>query len=303
MKIVVNQNQFERLQEIQEKDQVNQILVESLDESDYYELGVEYIRDWIKKNNIKLPQPKVPMSWVLKNYGNDIVSSLDMALEIRTLNKIFERGFRSGLMSIGSIGKAALLKGFVEDPTISREGTFTEKYGPLLKKMSKFYLPDYVELGNINESSSWDATVAFTFDPDAVLKKGKVSELRKFKQGIVESNLFKVLGLKQGKSKAHGGVDLNVKFYPKYDWYEEVAPSLIKTIKKNLNTNKQIWQIKRNTGVFEYGFSPLKIYVHYNFRIKKGDNSFYDWERELNKLLLDLGYEFPDAVYSIETKY
>lgn len=294
MKIVVNQNQFERLQEIQEKDQVNQILVESLDESDYYELGVEYIRDWIKKNNIKLPQPKVPMSWVLKNYGNDIVSSLDITLE---------RGFRSGFVSIVSIGKRALLKGFVEDPTISREGTFTEKYVPLLKKMSKFYLPDYVELANINESSPWDVTIAFTFDPDAVLKKGKVSELRKFKKGIVESNLFKVLGLKQGNSKAHGGVDLNVKFYPKYDWNEEVAPSLIKTIKKNLNTNKQIWQIKRNTGVFEYGNPPLKIYVHYNFRTKKGDDSFYDWERELNKLLLDLGYEFPDAVYSIETKY
>ena len=107
MKIVLKQNQFERLQEIQEKNQVNQILIESLDSDDYYDLGIEYIRVWVKKNDVKLPQAKVPISWVTSNYGDDILLSLDMDT-------------RRGFPSIGSIGKEALIKGFVEDPTIGR---------------------------------------------------------------------------------------------------------------------------------------------------------------------------------------
>ena len=183
MKIVLKQNQFERLQEIQEKNQVNQIVIESLDSDDYYDLGIEYIRDWVKKNDVKLPQPKVPISWVMSNYGDDILLSLDMDT-------------RRNFPSIWSIGKEALIKGFVEDPTIGREGTFTEKYGPLLKKMAKLYLPEYVELDKIVEESPWDVSIVFTYDPDTVIKKGKVDELKNFRTKTFESSLFKLLGLK-----------------------------------------------------------------------------------------------------------
>lgn len=290
MKIVLKQNQFERLQEIQEKNQVNQILIESLDSDDYYDLGIEYIRDWVKKNDVKLPQPKVPISWVTSNYGDDILLSLDMDT-------------RRSFPSIWSIGKEALIKGFVEDPTIGREGTFTEKYGPLLKKMAKLYLPEYVELDKIVEKSPWDVLIVFTYDPDTVIKKGKVDELKNFRTKTFESSLFKLLGLKNEMSKAHGGVDLDVKFYPKYEWINSVAPKLIKTIKTNLNKDGQIWQIRRGTDIFRWGSYPLTIYLHYNFRHKKDQEPFNKWVEELNKLLFDLGYESPDDVYALSTKY
>lgn len=290
MKIVLKQNQFERLQEIQEKNQVNQILIESLDSDDYYDLGIEYIRDWVKKNDVKLPQPKVPISWLMKNYGDDIMLSLGMDT-------------RRGFPSIGSIGKEALIKGFVEDPTIGREGTFTEKYGPALEKMSKLYLPEYLELDKIVEESPWDVSIILTYDPDTLIRKGKVDDFKNFRRSLFETPLFKLLGLKKEMSKAHGGVDLVVKFNSKYDWANSVAPKLIKTIKTNLNKDGQIWQIRKGTDIFNWGYRPLTIYLHYNFRHKKNKEPFDKWVEELNKLLFDLGYESPDEVYTFSTKY
>ncbi len=290
MKIVLKQNQFERLQEIQEKNQVNQILIESLGVDDYNDLGIEYIRDWVKKNDVKLPQPKVPISWLMKNYGDDIMLSLGMDT-------------RRGFPSIGSIGKEALIKGFVEDPTIGREGTFTEKYGPALEKMSKLYLPEYLELDKIVEESPWDVSIIFTYDPDTLIRKGKVDEFKNFRRSLFETPLFKLLGLGKEMSKAHGGVDLVVKFYGKYDWANSVAPKLIKTIKTNLNKDGQIWQIRRGTDIFNWGYHPLTIYLHYNFRRNKNQEPFDKWVEELNKLLFDLGYESPDEVYTFSTKY
>jgi hypothetical protein len=290
MKIVLKQNQFERLQEIQEKDQVNQILIESLDSDDYFELGIDYIRDWLKKNDIKLPRAKVPISWVLSNYGDDIMSSLDMDT-------------RRGSPTIGSVGKAALMKGFVEDPSIEREGSFTENYGKILEKMTKRYLPEYMELSSISEPEPWNVTLNFSYDPDVVIKKGKIREVIDLRKNIFNNPLFKILGISLSSDKAHGGMDLRANVYRKYEWIETVAPKLIKTIKTNMNKEGQIWQIRKNKNLFSWGSSPLAIFVEYRFRFNRNKEPFNKWEEELNQLLFDLGYEFPQQVYSLETKY
>ena len=290
MKIVLKQNQFERLQEIQEKDQVNQILIESLDSDDYFELGIDYIRDWLKKNDIKLPRAKVPISWVMSNYGDDIMSSLDMDT-------------RRGFPTIGSVGKAALMKGFVEDPSIKREGSFTENYGKILEKMTKRYLPEYMELFRISEPEPWNVTLNFSYDPDVVIKKGKIQELIDLRKNIFNNPLFKILGISLSSDKAHGGMDLRANILPKYEWIETVAPKLIKTIKTNMNKEGQIWQIRKNKNVFSWGSSPLAIFVQYHFRFNRNKEPFNKWVEELNQLLFDLGYEFPERVYSLETKY
>lgn len=290
MKIVLKQNQFERLQEIQEKDQVNQILIESLDSDDYFELGIDYIRDWLKKNDIKLPRAKVPISWVLSNYGDDIMSSLDMDT-------------RRGSPTIGSVGKAALMKGFVEDPSIEREGSFTENYGKILEKMTKRYLPEYMELSSISEPEPWNVTLNFSYDPDVVIKKGKIREVIDLRRDIFNNPLFKILGISLSSDKAHGGMDLRANVYRKYEWIETVAPKLIKTIKTNMNKEGQIWQIRKNKNVFSWGSSPLAIFVEYHFRFNRNKEPFNKWVEELNQLLFDLGYEFPEQVYSLETKY
>lgn len=295
MKIVVRENQFHRLQEIQEKEQINQILIESLNYTDYVELAIDYIRDWIKKNDIKLPQSKVPLSWIIDNYGKEIVRSITG----KEVPVFFQ-------LSVEKIGKMALDAGLVEDPSIKKEGTFIEKYGPILEKMIGRVLPEYVEFVGIEESTPWQVTLNFSYDPDIVIKKGKVQELRELKGKIMESSLFRSLGLSKSSelAKAHGGIALYFNIYPQYDWFGKVSSTLIKTIKKNTDENNDIiWQIRKNKDLFRWGGGALKIFVHYGVRYSSDKRKYKSWYESLDKLLVDLGYEFPDKVYDVTTKY
>lgn len=294
MKIVVRENQFHRLQEIQEKEQINQILIESLNYMDYVELGIDYIRDWIKKNDIKLPQSKVPLSWIIDNYGKEIVRSIT-GKEVPHFQLSAER-----------IGKMALDAGLVEDPSIKKEGTFTEKYGPILEKMIGRVLPEYVEFVGIEEPTPWEVTLKFSYDPDIVIKKGKVQELRELKDEIRNSSFFKTLGLNKSSevAKAHGGIALYFNIYPQYDWFDKVSSTLIKTIKKNTDENNDIiWQIRKNRDLFRWGGDALKIFVYYTVRYSSDKEKYKSWYEKLDRLLMDLGYEFPDDVYNVTTKY
>jgi hypothetical protein len=208
-----------------------------------------------------------------------------------------------GSPTIGSVGKAALMKGFVEDPSIEREGSFTENYSKILEKMTKRYLPEYMELSSISEPEPWNVTLNFSYDPDVVIKKGKIQEVITLRKNIFDNPLFKILGISKSNAKAHGGMDLRVNVFSKYEWIETVAPKLIKTIKTNMNKEGHIWQIRKNRNIFSWGSSPLSIYVQWHFRRNKDSEPFNEWVKELNQLLFDLGYEFPEQVYSLETKY
>lgn len=295
MKIVVRENQFHRLQEIQEKEQINQILIESLNYADYVELAIDYIKDWIKKNDIKLPQSKVPLSWILDNYGNEIVRSITG----KEVPVFFQ-------LSAEKIGKMALEAGLVEDPSIKKEGTFTEKYGPILEKMIGRVLPEYVEFVGIEEPTPWQVTLNFLYDPDIVIKKGKVQELRALREKIIESSLFRSLGLSKSMevNKAHGGIQLGFNIHPQYDWFGKVSSELIKTIKKNTDENNDIiWQIRKNKDFFRWGGDALKIFVYYTVRYSSNKEKYKLWKDSLDRLLTDLGYEFPDDVYNLTTKY
>jgi hypothetical protein len=169
--------------------------------------------------------------------------------------------------------------------------------------MTKRYLPEYMELFRISEPEPWNVTLNFSYDPDVVIKKGKIQELIDLRKNIFNNPLFKILGISLSSDKAHGGMDLRANILPKYEWIETVAPKLIKTIKTNMNKEGQIWQIRKNKNVFSWGSSPLAIFVQYHFRFNRNKEPFNKWVEELNQLLFDLGYEFPERVYSLETKY
>jgi hypothetical protein len=271
MEILISESQFSKL------------LLEDLNMDDYIELGLEYVKKWVRENNIELPRPKVPISWILDNYRKEISQSLGID------------EWRGG--SLSSIGAKALKLGLVEDPSMVREGSFTEKYSAITKKILRSFLPD--EFGEIEiiENPNWHVTIIIYYNQEELIKKeGNLRNLRN-----LENELFKklktLLSLKIG-NRDYGNTDLSIEFKPQDDWITNVAPKLIKQLKKDMP-----FPIKRVTkSSSSYGVN-LNIFIPYNFRHKTRNHGVISVDEQIKDWFLNKGYKKPGSMIDIRTSY
>jgi hypothetical protein len=271
MEILISESQFTKL------------LSEELNIDDYIELGLEYVKKWVRENNIELPRPKVPVSWILDNYRTEISRSLGID------------GWRGG--SLSSIGEKALKLGLVEDPSMVREGSFTEKYSAITKKILRSFLPD--EFGEIEiiENPNWRVKIIIHYNQEELIKKeGDLTSFLNLKRELLQK-LKSLLSLKIG-NRDYGGIDLSIEFEPEGYWVTDVAPKLIKQLKKDMT-----FPIKRVTkSSNSYGVN-LNIFIPYNFRHKTRNHGVISVDEQIKEWFLNKGYKKPESMIDIRTSY
>jgi hypothetical protein len=271
MEIVISESQFSKL------------LSEELRNDDYFELGLEYVKKWVRENNIELPRPKVPVSWILDNYGSEINQSLGLETW---------RG-----SNLSRFGMEALRQGLVENPSMVREGSFTEKYSAITKKILRSFLPD--EFGEIEiiENPNWHVTIIINYNQEELLKKeGRLNYLQNLKRELLQK-LKSLLSLKIG-NRDYGNIDLSIEFKPESDWVTDVAPKLIKQLKKDMP-----FPIKRVTkGSGALGVT-LNIFIPYNFRHKTRNHGVISVDEQIKDWFLNKGYKKPGSMIDIRTSY
>jgi hypothetical protein len=272
MEILISESQFSKL------------LSEELNNDDYFELGLEYVKKWVRENNIELPRPKVPVSWILDNYGSEINQSL---------------GFETWRgINLSRIGREALQQGLVEDPSMVREGSFTEKYSAITKKILRSFLPD--EFGEIEiiENPNWHVTIIIHYNQEELLKKeGGFNSFRNLKKELLQK-LKSLLSLKIG-NRDYGNIDLDIEFKPEDDWATEVVPKLIKQLKKDMP-----FPIKRVTKSSSSIGVTLNIFIPYAVRfLKNRENGEINPDEQIKEWFLNKGYKKPGSFIDVRTSF
>ena len=271
MEILISESQFTKL------------LSEGLNIDDYIELGLEYVKKWVRENNIELPRPKVPVSWILDNYRTEISQSLGID------------GWRGG--SLSSYGEKALKLGLVEDPSMVREGSFTEKYSAITKKILRSFLPD--EFGEIEiiENPNWRVRIIIHYNQEELLKKeGGFNSHPKLKKELLQK-LKSLLSLKIG-NRDYGNIDLGIEFKPEDAWVTDVAPKLIKQLKKDMPF--PIKRVTKNAGSIGV---TLNIFIPYKFTHKTRNHGVIPVDEQIREWFLNKGYKKPESFIDIRTTY
>lgn len=146
-------------------------IVENYSELDYIDFTIQYIKKWLKKNNIVLKR-NVPLSWVDMKYGEEIRNSL---------------GIWKG-SNIRQVGRSALEQGMFKGPTMRPKTKFTTKNKKLLDRVVKMTVPPFASI-KFTEEVPYEVKVEINIDRKNLLKNGNSDSLyqinewhRKFKE-------------------------------------------------------------------------------------------------------------------------
>jgi len=132
--------------------------MENYTDLDLNDFGIQYIKRWLKDNNIKI-KSNTPLSWVEKKYGNDIRDSLD----------IYSRS------SLASIGRRAVEMGYVKPITMRPKTKFTKKFKTLLDRVAKITLPPNTKI-IYTEDKPYEVTISLNVDAKKFLKNGTLDQ-------------------------------------------------------------------------------------------------------------------------------
>jgi len=256
-----------------------QVDVSEYEDSDFIEVFVKYFRPWIKKFHGD-EVSEYPMSHLVKKYISDFIK--DYGIEVA------DRYYYSlELKRLVEIGKALVVKGTHNLPSLKKEGRFLEKYDKGLKSLiESIGFPPFMEV-KFQETNPYNVSIWIEANFDEMLKyNGEVLSNNKYIDSL-KNYISSFLGVEYG-STVHG--KLNVKtnnpvFVGQEEWVKNVFNKKIKKDIKNLpNAKEMIRTIKLDINDVEF-----KAKIQLTFR----SGSWLE-ERKIHKgcadILKSMGY-------------
>jgi hypothetical protein len=256
-----------------------QVDVREYEDSDFIEVFVKYFRPWIKKFHGD-EVSEYPMSHLVKKYISDFIK--DYGIEVA------DRYYYSlELKRLVEIGKALVVKGTHNLPSLKKEGRFLEKYDKGLKSLiESIGFPPFMEV-KFQETNPYNVSIWIEANFDEMLKyNGEVLSNNKYIDSL-KNYISSFLGVEYG-STVHG--KLNVKtnnpvFVGQEEWVKNVFNKKIKKDIKNLpNAKEMIRTIKLDINDVEF-----KAKIQLTFR----SGSWLE-ERKIHKgcadILKSMGY-------------
>lgn len=256
-----------------------QVDVSEYEESDFIEVFVKYFRPWVKKFHGD-EVSEYPMSHLVKKYNNDFIR--DYGIELR------DRYYSNDLRKLVDIGKALVVKGTHNLPSLKKEGMFLEKYEKGLNMLIQYLdLPSFMKI-KFREDKPYNVGVWIECDFDEMLKyDGEVKENSKYMEEL-RNYISSFLGVEYG-SPAHGNLQLHVQspmLNGEEEWVKNVFNKKIKNAIKALpNAKGKIHSTKLN--VIRNGFKAniQLTFRQGNWRVES------DINRGTKEILLSMGYD------------
>ena len=153
-----------------------QVDVSEYEESDFIEVFVKFFRPWIKKFHGD-EVSEYPMSHLVKKYNADFIK--DHGIEIR------DRYYSNDLKKLVDIGKALVVKGTHNLPSLKKEGRFLEKYDKGLNMLIQYLdLPSFMKI-KFREDKPYNVGVWIEANFDEMLKyDGEVLDNSKYMESL-----------------------------------------------------------------------------------------------------------------------
>lgn len=216
---------------IMEQSNVN---LSDYEDNDFVEVFVKHFRPWIQKHHGD-EVSEYPMSYLVKLYMEDFAKDLNIDTE-----RMFRNSGGNTLRKMSGIGRDIVIQGKHQLKSLSKEGTFLEKYG---KKLDKFIehldLPKIIKV-DIQEPTPYRVNISFNIDfPELIRYQGDIPRIDSVRKDIINF-IQNFLGLDLGKS-SHGGLNLAVDHNATYgnrdEWVEKVFKKSFKKDIKNAVLN------------------------------------------------------------------
>ena len=255
-----------------------QVDVSEYEESDFIEVFVKYFRPWVKKFHGD-EVSEYPMSHLVKKYNADFIR--DYGIELR------DRYYSNDLRKLVDIGKALVVKGTHNLPSLKKEGMFLEKYDKGLKSLIEYLdLPEFMKI-KFQENKPYHVSVWIEANMDEMLKyEGEVLDSSKYMDSL-KNYISSFLGVEYG-SPVHGNLQLQTSG-PIYDgeeeWVKNVFNKKIKTAIKNLpNAKGKIHSTKLNINRSNFRVNVQLTFRQGNWRVES------DLNQGTRQILLSMGY-------------
>ena len=255
-----------------------QVDVSEYDDSDFIEVFVKYFRPWIKKFHGD-EVSEYPMSHLVKKYTADFIK--DHGIEIR------DRYYSSDLKKLVDIGKALVVKGTHNLPSLKKEGRFLEKYDKGLTALIEYLdLPKFMKI-KFREDKPYNVGVWIEANFDEMLKyDGEVKENSKYMDEL-KNYISSFLGVEYG-SPAHGNLQLHIHspiLENEDEWVKNVFNKKIKTAIRNLpNAKGKIHSTKLNVNRTSFKANIQLTFRQGNWRVES------DLNKGTKDILLSMGY-------------
>jgi hypothetical protein len=255
-----------------------QVDVSEYDDSDFIEVFVKYFRPWIKKFHGD-EVSEYPMSHLVKKYTADFIK--DHGIELR------DRYYSSDLKKLVDIGKALVVKGTHNLPSLKKEGRFLEKYDKGLKALIEYLdLPKFMKI-KFREDKPYNVGVWIESNFDEMLKyDGEVKENSKYMDEL-KNYITSFLGVEYG-SPAHGNLQLQIHspiLENEDEWVKNVFNKKIKTAIRNLpNAKGKIHSTKLNINRGNFNANIQLTFRQGNWRVES------DLNKGTKDILLSMGY-------------
>jgi hypothetical protein len=255
-----------------------QVDVSEYDDSDFIEVFVKYFRPWIKKFHGD-EVSEYPMSHLVKKYTADFIK--DHGIELR------DRYYSSDLKKLVDIGKALVVKGTHNLPSLKKEGRFLEKYDKGLKALIEYLdLPKFMKI-KFREDKPYNVGVWIESNFDEMLKyDGEVKENSKYMDEL-KNYITSFLGVEYG-SPAHGNLQLQIHspiLENEDEWVKNIFNKKIKTAIRNLpNAKGKIHSTKLNINRGNFNANIQLTFRQGNWRVES------DLNKGTKDILLSMGY-------------
>lgn len=255
-----------------------QVDVSEYEDSDFIEVFVKFFRPWIKKFHGD-EVSEYPMSHLVAKYTSDFIK--DHGIELR------DRYYSSDLKKLVDIGKALVVKGTHNLPSLKKEGRFLEKYEKGLNMLIQYLdLPSFMKI-KFREDKPYNVGVWIETNFDEMLRyDGEVLDNSKYMDSLT-NYISSFLGVEYG-SPAHGNLQLHMN-YPIFEgeeeWVKNVFNKKIKTSIRNLpNAKGKIHSTKLNVNRGNFYVSIQLAFRQGNYRVES------DINQGVKELLVSMGY-------------
>ena len=195
---------------------------------DYVNAAIEYIKDWLKKNNIKLTK-KTPLSYIEAKYGEKIREELGL--------------YKSS--SIERLGLHLMDNGLVYQPSLRPKTKFLTKNKNLLNRVVDKTKPKFSNI-TFTELKPYEVVVELKYDGDKILREGTFEDYNNITNWFrhFKSFLEKYAGLTTHGNPDFGDVRINYAGPFAENLKNEIPIAEIKKFLKGLPENKHLRQIK-----------------------------------------------------------
>jgi hypothetical protein len=99
-------------------------------------------------------------------------------------------------------------------------------------------------------------------------------------------------------NRDYGNIDLGIEFKPEDAWVTDVAPKLIKQLKKDMPF--PIKRVTKNAGPIGV---TLNIFIPYKFTHKTRNHGVIPVDEQIREWFLNKGYKKPESFIDIRTTY